>query len=247
MSTNSELFKVEFKLFSRSFISMFFALIFPVMLLLLFGGIYGNEPTPFFNGYGSVDVSVPAYMGMILAVTGIMSLPLSVCGYREKKILKRFKATPLNPSQVILSQFLVNVIFTIISMILLIIVGVVVFDLHFMGNVLPMIFIFLLSLCSIFSIGFLIASIAPSMKAASAIANIIYFPMIFLTGATMPLEMMPNFMITISKFIPLTYAVDGLKKIWLGGSLGDITTDIIVLGGVLIVCTFVSSRLFKWE
>src|SRR5690554_3804187 len=95
---------LEFKLFTRNFLSMFFLLVFPSLMLLLFGGIYGNEPEPIFGGYGTVDVSVPAYAGIIVSVTGLMSLPLAVCEYREKKILKRFQATPLSPAYVIISQ-----------------------------------------------------------------------------------------------------------------------------------------------
>lgn len=242
-----EITKVEFKLFTRNFINMFFSLAFPVMMLLMFGGIYGNKPSTFFNGHGTIDVSVPAYVAMIIAVTGIMSLPLVVCGYRERKILKRFKATPMNPMHVIISQLIVNFIMTILGMIILIIVGKIVFDLHFFGNVFSTILVFLLSVISIFSLGFLIASLSPSMRAANGIANLVYFPMIFLTGATLPLEIMPKVMVQISKFLPLTYAVDALKKVWLGGSLLDIKLDIIVLVAVLVISCIISSKAFKWE
>ena len=54
----------EFKLSTRNFIYMFFAFVFPPMMLLLFGGIYGNDPTPFYNGHGAVDILTPAYIGV---------------------------------------------------------------------------------------------------------------------------------------------------------------------------------------
>lgn len=247
MKTLSEITYIEFKLFLRTFMNVFFSLVFPSMMLLIFGGIYGNEPSELFNGYGTVDVSVPAYTAMIIAVTGIMSLPLAVSGYREKKILKRLKATPINPTYILVSQILINLIMTFVGMIILFIVGKILFDLHFMGDVFEMSAAFLLSTLSMFSIGFVIASFAPNMKFATAIANIVYFPMLFLTGATLPLEIMPDVMIDISKAIPLTYAVEFLKGIWLGKDWTDFTKEIWILVGILAVCTAISVKKFKWE
>jgi ABC-2 type transport system permease protein len=98
-----------------------------------------------------------------------------------------------------------------------------------------------------FGIGFIIASTAPNMKAATAIANAVYFPMLFLTGATVPLELMPDTMRNISRAFPLTYAVELLKGVWLGGSLLDYTVQIIVLASVFVAGIIVSILLFRWE
>lgn len=237
----------EFKLFSRNIISMFFLLAFPTLMILLFGGIYGNEPNELFGGVGTVDVSVPAYSGLIISVTGLMSLPLTLCEYREKKILKRYRATPLKVIYVIISQVCVNCLMTIVGMVFLIIVAKLVFGLNFIGNVFEVILIFILSMLSIFSIGFLIASIAPNMKAANAIANLVYFPMLFLTGATIPIEIMPEFMQKISKFLPVTHAVNAMKDVWLGKGMMDAWVSILVLILVFLVCLVISLKIFRWE
>ena len=63
---------VEFKLFTREFFAAFFTLAFPVMLLVLFGMIYGNEKSDFFGGYGMVDIAVPSYTAMIIASSGLI-------------------------------------------------------------------------------------------------------------------------------------------------------------------------------
>ena len=70
-------------------------------MLLIFGGIYGNEPQALTGGLGTVDLMIPAYICMIVAVTGLMSLPLTIASYREQKILKRFMATPTQPLQIL--------------------------------------------------------------------------------------------------------------------------------------------------
>jgi len=237
----------EFRMALRNFIYMFFAFVFPPMMLLLFGGMYGNEPTAFYGGHGAVDVLTPAYIGMILAVSGIMGLPLQISEYRQHKILKRFKATPIHTGSIMLPHFIVNCLLSMIGTAILIVVGIGVFHLHFLGNVFPFLFAYFLSMACIFSIGFLIAAVAPNIRAASAIAYIIYFPMLFLSGATMPLQMLPKVMLTISKFIPLTYCVEILQGTWMGDPLSSFLKPILVTASIAVVCTGVSIKIFRWE
>lgn len=252
MKTLTNLLKVDFKLILREFIVVFFSLIFSVLMILMFGGIYGNEPIQFFGGFGSVDVLVPTYLGVILSVNGIMSLPLTLVEYREKKILKRFMATPMKPSYIIISQLVVNFVITVIGFLLLLLVGKIVFNLKFYGNVFLFILAFVFSTLSIFSIGFLIASLVSNTRSANAIANLIYFPMIFLSGATFPIENFPKSMQNVAKALPLTYVSDLFKRIWLNSDLIwvksglSLKIDFAVISVVLVVCIFVSILKFKW-
>jgi len=238
---------VEFKLFFRSFIPVFFAFMFPSMMLLMFGGIYGNKPSPLFNGHGTIDVSVPAYTVIVITVIGIMNLPLTISEYRERKILKRLMATPVNSFAILISQLMVNFIVTVIGMALLIIVGKAFYNLRFPGEIPSIIAAFVLSTLSMFSIGFLIASISRDAKVTGAVANLIYFPMLFLSGATTPVEIMPESLMKIVRCIPAYYAVHLQKGIWLGGRLSEYMQDIIILVSILTVCTLISVIIFRWE
>ncbi|WP_202710828.1 ABC transporter permease [Sporosalibacterium faouarense] len=238
---------VEWKLNNRNFLNLFFALVFPVMMLMLFGTMYGNEPTEFMGGFGGVDASVPGYICMIIAVTGLMTLPLTLSQYRERKILKRFMITPVKPIELLVSQLVVNTITTVIGMIILLIVGKIVFDLHFFGNILSAIISFFIILLSIFSIGLLVAGLSKNVKVATAISYIIYFPMLFLSGATMPLEAMPESIVNISKALPLTYGVRLFKGVWLGNDFFDYTGEIFILLGIIVIFSLLATRFFKWE
>jgi ABC-2 type transport system permease protein len=103
-----------------------------------------------------------------------------------------------------------------------------------------------LSAAAMFGLGMVIASLAKSEQSALIIANLIYFPMIFLTGATVPLEIMPDVMRRISEALPLTYAVDALKWAWNGG--GDVPALALgVLAGTLVVSGAFAAWLFRWE
>lgn len=76
-------FRIEALLFLRDFYGFFFTFVFPLLMLLLYGSIYGNEPSAYFGGRGTMDVSVPAYSAMIIGVTGLMAFPLTLAGYKE--------------------------------------------------------------------------------------------------------------------------------------------------------------------
>ena len=237
----------ELKLTMRSYIYVFFAFVFPPMMLLLFGGLYGNAPNDFYNGHGAVDVLTPAYIGMILAVSGIMGLPLGLAEYRQRKVLKRYKATPAGTGTIMIPQLLVNGFMSIAGMILLAVVGKAVFDLHFWGNAFYFIIAFFLSMAGVFSIGFLIAATAANNRAAMAIAYLVYFPMLFLSGATVPLQIMPGAVRVISKFLPLTYCVEILQGTWMGDPIADFSRDIIILLAITGICTGLSIKFFRWE
>mgnify|MGYP000915223079 CR=1 FL=1 len=239
--------EIEFKLFSRNFSSMFFTFAFPVMMLMIFGSIYGNEPSIIFGGLGTLDVTVPAYIGLIIGVTGLMSFPLSIAEYKERKIYKRFEGTPDGKRVVILSQVIVNMTMTIIGILLLIMVGILVYKINIKGNIIAVIFSTLFAIISIFSIGLFVASIAPNMKAANVISNFIYFAMIFLGGATVPIEIFPNFMKTIARTMPMYYVVDMLKNVFVGKPLTSVSLDLLVLSVMVIILISISSFLYKRE
>src|SRR5262245_36984656 len=157
---------VEFKLFLREPSAAFFTLVFPLMMLFLFGSIYGNQPSSFFGGYGSIVVSVPAYTAMIIGSSGLLSLGIAVSSYRETGVLKRLKATPLRPYTILGAQVAVIYVMTAAGMALLIFAGKAVYGLRSAGNPLSIFAGFTLGAMSIFAIGFVLASLAPTARVA---------------------------------------------------------------------------------
>lgn len=238
---------LEWKLHLRNPLTVFFALAFPVLMLFLFGTMYGNEPNKFMGGFGSVDVLVPGYICMIAAVTGLMALPLVLAEYREQKILKRFMATPIQPQDILLSQLIVNTLTTLVGIFLLLASGRVIYNLKFFGNVLEALAAFILILMAVFAIGLFIGGVTPNGRTAIVVSYVVYFPMLFLSGATMPLEIMPQSIINISKALPLTYGVTLLKGIWLGERLLDFPLEIGALVLVTVLFGGLAIRLFRWE
>lgn len=237
--------KMELRLFIRDFFSFFFALVFPVLMLLLFGSIYGN--TPVYDGADvrMMDISVPAYAVMVTGVTGLMSLPLTISGYKEKKIYKRFDATPVGKKSIILAQVFANFIMTLAGIIILFVVGTFLYQIQIKG-VFPAVCVsVLLSIAAMFSMGFLFTAIGRDLKSTSLLCYLFYFIMLFLSGATMPDMLFPDTIKKISGFLPMTYAVDLMQGIFAGDSLSMHGRELLILGSAAVICTVVGAVLYR--
>ena len=238
---------VEAKLFLREPFAVFFTVAFPLMMLLLFGSIYGNEPTPFFDGRGSVDVLVPSYMAMIVGSVGMLSIAMAMSVNREKGILRRYRATPLRPRTILAATIIIYFAMTLLGSILLVVAAKVIYNLHFDGNALGVIAAFVLSCLSLFAVGFDIASLVPTARGAQVVGMIIFYPMLFLSGAGLPSEMLPEGVRSFSKFLPLTHVVTLLQGMWFGEPWSAHLTEVVVLAIVLIVGAAIATRTFRWE
>lgn len=238
------LIHIETLLFMRDFFGFFFTFLFPVLMLIMYGSIYGNVPQTYFGGLGTMDVSVPAYAAMIIGVTGLMAFPLTLSGYKDGGIYKRFDATPAGKGMVILAQVLVNVMMTLSGFALLLICGVLVYNIQIQGSLLVMISALMLSIAAIFSLGFLFTAAAPNARLCSLMCYVSYFLMIFLSGATMPKQMFPETVLTLSQFLPLTYVVDLLQGVFRGASFAELYPSLIVLSGITVACTTLGAWLY---
>jgi len=238
---------IETKLFLREPMAAFFTLAFPLMLLILFGAIYGNEPNELFGGKGTMDVSVPAYMAMIIGTVGLISIAIRVTTYREKGILRRFRSTPLRPYVILLDTVLANFAMTFLGTAILIIAAKLMYHLQFDGNALLFLAAFILSSLSFFSLGFVIASVASTTRVAQVAGMVLLYPMLFLSGAAIPLEIMPETIKKVAGYLPLTYVVDLLQGMWFGEPLSGYLTEVLVLVGTLIAGLLISALTFRWE
>lgn len=237
--------KTEFLLFVREFFGFFFTLIFPVLMLLLFGGIYGNDPIYPGAKVGMMDISVPAYSVMVIGVTGLMSFPLTLAEYKDKKVYKRFDATPVGKKYIVLAQATVNLCMTFVGISFLLIVGKILYQVQIQGTFISVFAALLLSVAAMFSMGFLFTAVARDAKITNLLCYLFYFIMLFLSGATIPDQLFPDTMKTVANFLPMTYAVDLMQGVFAGNSLGDHWKEMLVLGTLSIVFTAIGAILYR--
>ena len=142
---------------------------------------------------------------------------------------------------------LCNAVTAVVSAIAVSLVSVFVFHYHMKGSLLFFIGAWLLTLVSMFSIGLLMASLCRTVKATNAVTSLVYFPMLFLSGATIPFELFPSGLQKVASVLPLTQGIKLMKAASMGTQVESVMGIIILLVVITIVCTFISIKTFRWE
>jgi ABC-2 type transport system permease protein len=239
---------MEAKLFLREPVSAFFTLIFPLLMLFIFGITSGGAPMPGGgSSQGLMDNLVPSLTAMVIGITGLMAITITMATYRENGILRRLRTTPVSPLVVMTAQIVVVFVMTGLGMLLLIAAGRLVYHVRFAGSAFSMLAGFILCSLSFFGIGFILAGTMPTARTAQIVAMVLLYPMLILSGAAWPRELMPGAVKHISDFIPLTYVVNLLRGLWNGEPWGSHLLDIGVLAVMLVLGVVISARTFRWE
>jgi ABC-2 type transport system permease protein len=242
-----KLILVECKLYFRFPIAAFFTLGLLPMVLVILGAIFGNVPAEQFGGKGFLDWAVPGFIAMVIAISAVMSLPMAVTTYRERGILRRYRATPVSPAAVLGAQLVTQFAMTILGMLILILIGKVLFNLHFEGNIASVLAAFTLGCLTFFSIGLLLAGVLPNARTGAIIGNVLLQPMVYLSGVTIPKEVMSKGMQNAIRFNPLTHVVTLMQGMWRGDAWSQHQTEVVVLGAVMVVFSILAVRFFRWE
>ncbi|MBI6873447.1 ABC transporter permease [Clostridium aciditolerans] len=239
--------KTEMKLSLRGMDMFIFAICMPIAVTIILGIIYGNKSAFDSAGYTFLEQSFGAITTIAICAGGVMGLPLVVSDYRHKKILKRFKVTPISPVIILAVQLVIYAFYSISSLILVYATAAIFFGFRFSGSWLQFLGSYLLVMASMFSIGIMVGGIAPNLKTASIVASILYFPMLIFSGATLPYEIMPTLLQKYSDILPLTQGIKLLKATSLGLTIDGVMMPIIIMIALGVICTGVAFRFFKWE
>jgi len=235
----------EAKLLFREPAAVFFTLIFPLMLLLIFGSIYGNDPAEGWNGFGGMDISVPGYFAMILGTVTLLSIPIVISEYRNNGIFRRLRATPLHPSAIIGAHSLINLVLSAIGFLLLFAGGKAVFDLMTPAKPVALVLVLILCYVAFAVFGFVLGSAFRTPRTAQVVGNVIYFPQLFLSGASMPREMFSGNLRSWTEWMPMTQMANVIKQAWHGQDIA--TSSIVYLIVMTAISALVAVRVFRWE
>lgn len=247
MKTFKTMLKTELKLSLRGMDMFIFAICMPVVVIVLLGIIYGDKPAFADAEYTFLQQSFGAVSTIAICAGGLMGLPLVVSDYRNRKILKRLKVTPVKPITILLVEITIYCIYSLVSLALIYLVAFLFFDFQIIGSFWQFFLSFVLVMLSMFSIGMMVGGIAPNMKIASTVASILYFPMLIFSGATLPYEIMPNALQNFANILPLTQGIKLLKGTALGLAIDNIIFPIGLMVVIIVICTTVSLKFFKWE
>jgi len=195
----------------------------------------------------TIDYLVPGILAMSIMILGLFG-SLTLVEWREKKVLKRFAATPLRRSTIVSSQVAYRLVLALVQTAIIIAIASLAFDVQMVGSWLLLIGLVLLGTLAFVTLGYLAVSRARTVEGAMPIVQILQFPMLFLSGIFFPVEFMPDFMRPIVTAIPVTYLGDALRQVMVDATpLHSMTTDLAVLAAWFVGCLLLATRLFRWE
>jgi ABC-2 type transport system permease protein len=239
---------LEIKVFVREPMGLFGTVGIPVLVFVVMTRILGPSVASGPRQPGWPPASfLPVLTAILIALSALTSLVTIVSIYREGGILKRLRATPLPPLVILGAHVLVKLIFTAITLAAMFLAGRRYFPPGVQIPVASFTVALLFTTWAILSIGFVIASIVPTARFAQPLATIIVYPMLGLSGLFYPIERMPAMLQTLASVSPLTYAVSLLDGIWNGESWFAHGADVGALVLTFVVCSAVSSKVFRWE
>lgn len=241
-----KLYCTEQKLFFRSADVFVFNLCMPVatfiMIALIAGGKNAGD-----SGMTYLQSAFASLVAVGICCSAFMSIPIVIVDYRDKKILKHFYCSPCSPAWILGADTICSAVMAVISATIVAAVAVLCFGYRMQGN--PFLFIgaWFLTLISMFSIGLMIASLCRTVKAMNAATSVVYFPMLFLSGATIPYELFPEGLKRVADVMPLTQGIKLMKAVSMGITLKQADAIVILLVAITVICGVISVKTFRWE
>lgn len=195
---------------------------------------------------GAVDLYVPGIIAAFIMTNGIIALTATNTEFKRRGIIKRLSITPLSKLDWIIGNVLSQTLLNLMLTVIMISAGWLLFNVRIIPDVLSIIMILLGSM--MFSgIGMTLSGFIKDVEAASAIGNAIAFPMMFLSGTYFPIEMMPSYIRTISKVLPLTYFSEGLKDSMLYKYPEGVYFNMAIVAALAAVFIIIGALVTRWK
>ena len=232
----------ELKLFFRERQQVFWTFLYPLLMIWLFGAIFGRETvygTTYSNAY------IPSWLGVNLLTISLYTIGTTLANYRETGVLKRYRATPLRSWAVLAAHSVYGLSVFLLSAAVMIAEGRLLFHLSMPRSPGWVLAGFALSVLALFPFGLFCASLARTTRASAAISTVVLNVMLLFSGATFPLFMFPSFLQDVARALPLYYVVDLLRRAWAHASLGPSAADVWVLPGIGVAAAALASWLFR--
>jgi ABC-2 type transport system permease protein len=200
------------------------------------------------HALSSFDYTFSGLLGFSIIGLGIFG-PINVFPELKKQgILRRLSTTPLKVWQFFLSNMITQAIVGLFTMVVMFAVAVMVFHLNIVGNVFEIGLYIAFGIVTILGIGLALGGWAKNERQVAPLANLVTFPMMFLSGTFFPRFLMPEWLQTASSFLPLTPVVDGIRLMLTEGKhLVDLAPQLGMMGVWTLVIYVVAFRVFRWE
>jgi ABC-2 type transport system permease protein len=221
---------------------LFFNYLFPVIFFLVFAQFMG----------AALGGGIPYVVGMVF-ILGILGNGLFGAGVRatqerEANILRRFKVTPVSPTPLLVASMITGWFVFIPTVAIVMGMAILVYGMPMPERWLSLFVLISLGVVAFRSIGLIVASVANSIQESNILIQLLYMPMLFLSGATFPISSLPDWARIVAQFLPASYLVTGFQGIFYRReTLLENWSSVLALVATTVFATFVATQLFRWE
>lgn len=233
--------RLERKMFWRNPSAAFFSFAFPLIFLLLFGSIMSGDRE-------SLEIVVPGIAGMAVMATTFTALAINMTFLREQGVLKRVRGTPQPPGSYLAGLAANAVTNAAIQIVLVVLAAKLLFGLGWPRDVLELVVFTVAGVTALAALGVAFSHVIPNFDAAPAYTNVVFLPVIFISGVFFDSGRAPAALSDIAAVLPLTHLIDGLRGALVGGSsLADHAGDLAVVLIWAVIGIVLAIRGFSWE
>lgn len=245
-SASRTVLRTEARLFLREPGALFWILVFPVGLIAILGAIPGfRVEKADLGGFSVIDLFIPVSILVSMCLAAVQTMPQVILSYRDAGVLRRLRTTPLRPASLLTAQALLHAVTVLVSSVLVLTVGRLVFGTPLPQSWLGYIVAFLLALVASFSVGTLVTALSPNIRIGSAVSTIVVFPMLFTAGVWSPVQAMPHVLRVIVDATPLGAASEAMTESMAGHFPG--LGHLLVVAAWAVTLSVISVRTFRWE
>ncbi len=203
------LIKIDIRLAFRQKVVIFFNYLMPLAFFFIFAQVYHAEQ----GGVILQVVTMVTVLGMI--GNGLFGAGMRAAQEREANILRRYKVAPITPLPLLVASSVTGLVVYMPYVVLMLALSKWRYGMVMPRHMAAAIIFIVLGVLAIRSIGLIVASVANSMQESQILVQILYMAMLFLSGTTFPTAMFPNWLLTVTQFIPATWLMTGLQGIML--------------------------------
>lgn len=233
---------INLKLTFRDRTALFFNYLFPLIFFFMFGQLMHAE-----RGGASTEV-----VNMVLTIgilgSGFFGAGIRAVMDREQNILRRFKVAPITAAPILVSSLVTGLVHYLPVAVLTIVMAHFFYGMPWPDHLVSLFLFLTLGVLAFRSLGMIIAAVANSMQESQIIIQLLYFPMLLLSGATIPMSILPTWVQLLAQFLPATHLATGLEAI-LTGKESILQNGMAVLALLMTtaLATFLGVKLFRWE
>lgn len=233
--------------YARDRAALFFALFVPLLLLIIFGSLRFDALVRQPAGDGRyVDFLVPGILGMNVMQLNIFSVAFALVAQRQRGVLRRIFATPLDPRRFLAAHGLMRLGLSMVQVLILVAVAFALFQVRIVGGLVDLLIVAIVGAIPFLMQGFAIAGWARTENQVPPVANLITLPQFFLSGVFFPKEAAPDVIRPITDVLPLTLLNDALREVSTqGASLWDVRAPLLGLAIWGVVSFALAVRLLR--